>query len=165
MIIDYVQTVFKEIKFDDFTVDGINWQVKNMRFHTVDIAVHDLDVWLDGDLMKVRMRDAGGSFTGDTYSPKMWPASGWNHMGFDFHADKGGFKKIEFDLGVTKQFVDGRTLPSIDVKWANFEFDHNRMRLDIQSDDWLAQAGGFLANTFKDTYLFCLKPILNMSFP
>lgn len=65
-----------------------------MRFHTVDVDPSDLDVWLEGEKMMVRMYNAGGSFTGDTYSPKMWPLEGWNHMGFDFHCDKGGFKAI-----------------------------------------------------------------------
>lgn len=120
---------------------------------------------MEGDLVKVRMRNAGGSFTGDAYSPKLWPASGFNHHQFDFHCDKGGFAKIEVDFGITKQFVDGRTLPSIDVKWSNFEFNHDAISVNIQSDDWLINTGGFLANTFKDAYLFCIQPILNIGFP
>lgn len=90
---------------------GLNWKVYNLRFHTVHTDPNELDIWIEGDVVKVRMRNAGGSFTGETQSPKIWPASGFDHMNFDYHCDKGGFEKIEFDFGVTHQFVDGRTLP------------------------------------------------------
>lgn len=39
------------------------------------------------------------------------------------------------------------------------------MRLDVQSDNWLLQTGGTLVNAFKDAFLLCWKPILNIAFP
>lgn len=165
MILDYISAVFKEIHFDDINVPGLNWKVYNLRFHTVETNPDELDVWMEGDVVKVRMRNAGGSFTGETQSPKVWPAHGYDHMNFDYHCDKGGFQKIEFDFGLTKQFVDGRTLPSIDVRWSNFEFEHNKMHLDVQSDNWLLKTGGVLVNSFKDAFLYCWKPILDAGFP
>ena len=125
----------------------------------------DVDVWIEGDLIKVRMKEAGGSITGTALSPKMWPDSGWHNTQFNFNCDKGGFKTIALDFGITKQFVDGRTLPMLDIRYSNFEFRGPSFRVDVQSDDWGIQAGGFLLNTFKDAYIFTMTPILNLGFP
>jgi len=53
----------------------------------------------------------------------------------------------------------------LDVRYANFEFRHNNFRLDVQSDDWGIKTGSFIVNTFKDAYIFAMKPIINIGFP
>jgi len=165
MIIDYTQALLEAFHFDDINIPGIKWRVTNIKFNTVSMSHDDVDVWMEGDRVKVRMRNAGGSITGKAYTPKGWPRKGEWETTFDFHCDKGGFQKIEFDFGVTKQFVDGKTLPQVDFKWANFEFNNDAMRLDVNSQDWTIKTGGFLVNAFKKAYLLALKPILNMGFP
>lgn len=123
MIIDYIQAMFNEVKLDDFDIPGINWQVRDVRFHSVQSSPDDLDVWLEGNLLKIRIRNAGGSITGTAYSPKMWPAHGHFTTHFNFNCNKGGFKSIDLDFGLTKQFVMGRTMPLLEVKYAKFDMD------------------------------------------
>lgn len=92
-------------------IKEVGWWVSNMKFHTVNIDNSELSAWIEGEVVKIRLYNAGGSFTGNAKSRKIWPNDEFNYHSFDFHADKGGFKKIEFDFGITKQFVDGKTLP------------------------------------------------------
>lgn len=125
----------------------------------------DLDVWLEGNLLKIRIRNAGGSITGTAYSPKMWPAHGHFTTHFNFNCNKGGFKSIDLDFGLTKQFVMGRTMPLLEVKYAKFDMVGPKFNLDVQSDDWGIQTGGFIANTFKNAYIMAMHPILNLGFP
>jgi len=44
-----------------------------MKFHNIDIDPNDLEIWIDGDLIKAKLKNYGGSFSGDTYAPRMWP--------------------------------------------------------------------------------------------
>lgn len=150
---------------DDFDIPGINWKIQNVRFHSVSTSDDEVDVWIEGDLLKVRMREAGGSFTGTALSPKIWPMHGYTVNHFNFNCDKGGFKHIALDFGITKQFVMGRTLPMLDIRYSNFEFRGAAFNLDVQSDDWGIKTGSFIVNTFKDAYIFTMQPILNVAFP
>ena len=128
--------MFDEIKLDNFDIPGLNWKIQDVRFHSVHTNNDEVDIWIEGDVIKVRMKEAGGSFTGTALSPIMWPGHGWHNTHFNFECDKGGFKSIAIDFGITKQFVDGKTLPMLDVRYSKFEFRHNNFRLDVQSDDW-----------------------------
>lgn len=95
----------------------------------------------------------------------MWPAHGHFTTHFNFNCNKGGFKSIDLDFGLTKQFVMGRTMPLLEVKYAKFDMAGREFNLDVQSDDWGIQTGGFIVNTFKDAYIFTMQPILNLGFP
>lgn len=87
---------------DDFDIPGINWKIQDVRFHSVHTNPDEVDIWIEGDLIKVRMRDAGGSFTGTALSPKMWPRKGYQVNHFNFNCQKGGFAQIAIDFGITK---------------------------------------------------------------
>jgi len=165
MIIEYIKALFDEVKLDDFDIPAINWKIRDVRFHSVESNVEDLDVWIEGDLLKVRIRNAGGSFSGSALSPKMWPRKGFFNNHFNFNCDKGGFKSIAIDFGITKEFVMGRTLPMLNVRYSKFEMDGRNFRIDVQSDDWAIKTGSFIVNTFKDAYIFTMQPILNVAFP
>jgi len=162
VILDFLSAVIGEVHFDDFKVLGL-WDVSEVKFRSVEIREEDCDVRLDGSDVVVDVRDAGGSFSGKASKPKLF--GGRDEFSFDFHVDKGGFKQMHFEFGLGKQFVDGRTLPAIQVHKGQFEFDHNKIRLDINTDDWLLKTGSFLIDTFKSAYLAVLAPILNLSFP
>lgn len=84
MVVDYLQALFQEVKLDNFDVPGLNWKVQNVRFHSVHTNDDEIDIWIEGDLVKVRMREAGGSFTGVALSPRLWPDSGWHTNNFNF---------------------------------------------------------------------------------
>jgi len=43
--------------------------------------------------------------------------------------------------------------------------DYDKMKLDVDSDNWIYATGSVLINTFKNAYLFCFNPILNIAFP
>jgi hypothetical protein len=165
MVIDYLTAVFKTIKFDEIDVPVVNWKVKHLKFHTVKVYHKDIDIEIDGDEVKVHMKHVGGSFTGETEAPKIWPASGHTRAKFEFECHRGGFEKIEIHFKLTKQFVDGRTLPAIDVKYAHFDFDDHKFSVDIHSDDAFMKTGGYLANAFKKPFITVLTPILNVGFP
>jgi hypothetical protein len=141
---------------DDLNVPGLNWHIRDIRFHSVESNPEDLDVWLEGDRIKLRIRNAGGAFSGVAYSPKLWPFQGHFTTHFNFHCDKGGFRNIELDLGLIKQFVMGRTMPLFEVRYSKFEMDGPSFHVDVDSDDWTVTTGSFLVNVFKDAYIFTM---------
>lgn len=162
VVMDFLSTTIQEIHFDDIQVLNL-WSTYNVKFRSIEIREEDCDISISGNDIIIDVREAGGSFSGNARKPKLF--GGFDEFSFDFHVDKGGFRHMRFEFGLDKQFVDGRTLPSIKVHKGYFDFNRHKFRLDINTDDWLLKTGSFLINTFKDAYLAILQPMLNLSFP
>ena len=62
MIIQYATALLEDLHFDDITIPVINWRIHDMKFSAVKLNVEDFDIYINGDQVNVRIRDAGGSF-------------------------------------------------------------------------------------------------------
>jgi hypothetical protein len=54
--------MFIQIKFDDF--NALNYEVSNLKFTAIDIIENDVDIRIDGDRVKLDVRNIGGSLSG-----------------------------------------------------------------------------------------------------
>ncbi len=60
---------------------------------------------------------------------------------------------MHMEFGLTKQFVDGRTLPLIEVEDSHFELTYNKININVQADDIFVSIGTVFVNTLKPTFL------------
>lgn len=97
------------------------------------------------------MRNAGGLLSGHCQQKQLFG----NYIRFDFQiqVDKGGIDSMHMEFGLTKQFVDGRTLPLVEVEDAHFELTYNKININVQADDIFVSVGTIFVNTMKPTFL------------
>jgi hypothetical protein len=60
--LEYMKQMFTEMKFDDFNV--ANYEMQNLQFTEIQIDESDVSIKIEGDRVKVDMKNVGGELSG-----------------------------------------------------------------------------------------------------
>ena len=56
--LEYMKQMFTEMKFEDFSV--VNYEMQNLKFTDIQIDESDVSIKIEGDRVKVDMKNVGG---------------------------------------------------------------------------------------------------------
>ena len=84
--LEYMKQMFTEMKFEDFSV--VNYEMQNLKFTDIQIDESDVSIKIEGDRVKVDMKNVGGELSGHCQQKQLLG----NYIRFDYQikVDKGG---------------------------------------------------------------------------
>jgi hypothetical protein len=84
---------------------------------------------------------------------------------FSMTVEKGGLYNIHLAYSLDHIFMNERTLPNVKVEAASFDFVREKVKIKVETDDWLLKTGELLVSFFKDVFFPMFIPILDLTLP
>lgn len=135
--------------------------LRGVRLEGVDLKPEDIQVWIEGDRVKMHLTGLGGKIKGHSWKKRWFDEENFD---FTFNMDRGAFKHIDFDFYLASREIDGRFIPVPFVKEGSMEMDWDKISYDIATDNWQTQFGGFMMQAGKGIFLAAIQTVMNMYF-
>jgi len=110
----------------------------------------------------VKVDRISGSLQGHFHRKKLFGGS--EEYDFGLAIDDGGLS-LEIDVGIRRQKIDGKDVPTLRVFTCNVNADNNRVRIINTSNDFGMKVIIGLLNGAKGLIIGAVQSTLNLTFP